>query len=378
MITIDDEKRLLNLHYMAIYLMLTPEEIDQYGSKLQELNNFKSLTRGLFVFYVVKKSDTLYEKFPEGMIRAIRQNNLFIRLANTIHGAYCYGMDSIDLTLEAEALRNNLDSFVDEVCKKNINNLDILEHRITSSSRAEILRYRSMNMVAEVFLRARDRNYFSEEEAIYETIERYISSPSFADSHDIFEAYLANDIYRIDKDINETNKPSTHPSISVTIKYVPADKVRKNGTTKKGLGMEYDINGQIVPVLFGSRDQFFLYAAVLMAQIEGKQLKREHFTSRVTPSTRKWLSEHFKIFSFDENFDAWFEKVNRHGKAARINDAKSKINKILWDVLSKNHKDAYHYCCLITENPHSEKTCYKIDISKAQIHLDEAFQQKLG
>ena len=37
MITISDEKRLLNLDYFTIYLLLTPEQIQMYGDKLKNV-----------------------------------------------------------------------------------------------------------------------------------------------------------------------------------------------------------------------------------------------------------------------------------------------------------------------------------------------------
>ena len=67
MITIKDRQRLLNLNYMAIYLMLTSDEIAQYGDKLKNLNRHTTLTRGLFHFDVVERRDNPSLQFRKNL-----------------------------------------------------------------------------------------------------------------------------------------------------------------------------------------------------------------------------------------------------------------------------------------------------------------------
>lgn len=55
MIIIDDERRILNLNHMAIYLMLTAEEMAMYGDKLKRLNNYRRVTRGISALRLWRK-----------------------------------------------------------------------------------------------------------------------------------------------------------------------------------------------------------------------------------------------------------------------------------------------------------------------------------
>ena len=71
------------------------------------------------------------------------------------------------------------------------------------------------------------------------------------------------------------------------------------------------------------------------------------------------------------------EKINRNGPAARINDAKSKVNKALWDILSNENKDAYYYCLLVTKNDHTDKSEYVIRTDKNRIHIVNFLMDRL-
>lgn len=71
----------------------------------------------------------------------------------------------------------------------------------------------------------------------------------------------------------------------------------------------------------------------------------------------------------ESTFTEWVSMVNLHGDAARINDAKSKMNKDIWNCLPRKHRNAYYYVCLVTESPRTKDTRYKIRASSNRISI---------
>ena len=391
MIIIEDDKRILNLNYMAIYLMLTAEEMAEYKDKLKTLNTFRKLTRGIFRFEIVEKGDTPYEMLPKEMTRTVTNCNVLVRLINSIHSIYCYGLDTIDLTLDEQELRAELSSIVDDVCKKNIKQMEILCARSTSTSRRAVHEYQENNIVKDTFERALEGEIIPKEECPTDNVQKIANTSDIKESRELMEEALTNPVSdKIERERCEREAPATTPSISITIKNVPTGKFY-TGTNRaiKKFGLELVINGDIVNVPITNIDWKMLYTAIVMAKMEGKILKRKDFTyddkwsentskARKWEETQQWLKDVFNILCADTKFDEWFLSANAAGPAARINNAKSKMNKYLWKALSLHYKDAYHYCCIAKEGTRKEGTRYNIRVNKNHFHIDEKFLARLG
>ena len=115
MVKIFDDQNCLELNLLAIYLMLTSEEMALYGDKLKDLNRFSTLTKGIFHFYIIEKGETPYNKLPKEMIRNMRHYNVMARLVDSIHVIYCYGLDEIDLEEDKSSIIKQLQVFVEQV-----------------------------------------------------------------------------------------------------------------------------------------------------------------------------------------------------------------------------------------------------------------------
>lgn len=390
MIIIEDDKRILNLNHMAIYLMLTAEEMAEYKDKLKTLNSFRKLTRGIFRFEIVEKGDTPYEILPKEMTRAVTNCNVLVRLINSIHSIYCYGLDTIDLTLEERELRAELSSIVDDVCKKNIKQMEILCERHTGSSMQAVREYRANNIVKDTFVRALEGEIIPKEECPTDQMQTIADTADIKDSRELMQEAFTNPVSeKIERERCEREAPATIPSISVTIKNVPTGKfyMRTNRAIKK-FGIEIIIDGNVVNVPITKIDQKMLFTAIVKAKMEERSLKRKDFTyddsssgdtskTKKWKETQQWLQDVFKILSADSKFDKWFLYANAAGPAARINDAKSKMNKDLWNALSLQHKDAYYYCCIAKEGTHKEGTRYTIRVDKNNLHIDKTFLNRL-
>lgn len=374
MIIIEDDKKILNLNHMAIYLMLTAEEMAEYKDKLKTLNSFRKLTRGIFRFEIVEKGDTPYEMLPKEMTRTVTNCNVLVRLINSIHNIYCYGLDTIDLKLDEQELRAELSSIVDDVCKKNIKQMDILCERQTGTAMQAVREYRAINIVKDTFECALEG--IIPKEGTIEQIETYGRTADMKESLELVKG-TTSDRYKdkIERERAGREAPSTPPSISITVSDVFYED--KKGRQKKGKGFVFKINDDVISVPFNKIDQTMLYSAVLISSVYGIKLKRSDFTTYSSKEKKIWLKKVFSALCFDERFEDWFEKINRHGPAARINDAKSKVNKALWDILSNEHKDAYYYCLLVTKNDHTDKSQYVIRTNKNRIHIADFLMDRL-
>lgn len=375
MIKINDERRLLNLSHTVIYLMLTPEEHQAYAEKLRTLNNDSTLTKGLFSFDIVEKGDAPYEQLPVEMIRATRECNVFVRLINSIHGIFCYGLELVDIDADFSVLKAQLMDFVESTCKENIMNLDILAPRGSALSIQAMNYYYTHQLFSEVFESALNLDFDDMIEA-QQTIENITNSYDATTSHDLMRGVVDNRLSeKVEKERLENETPKVRPEIIVEIKTnVDTGRTRKNGEPIKELGIEITINGTTpIPVCFtsmGGSHLTYLYLMLLIGNKEGINLRRKDFTELGDRKIQRWLRNWFGIFLFDTTFDKFLEKVNAHGTAALVNDAKSKINKALWTILSDEHKDAYHYLCVFTKDKRKPSSKYEVRLGYNQIKID--------
>lgn len=372
MITIKDENRLLNLNHTVIYLLVTPEENGLYGDKLKSLNRYATLTKGLFRFDTVEKGDTPYEKLPEDLVNATKKYNVMVRLINSIHGSYCYGLEEVDITADVNDIVEKLKEFVEKVCKQNIDNLEILSPRVTSPSRKAMAYYKAHHLFADVFNCALHMTAEDSDEA-RRIIKNVTNSDDIEGSHNQMQGVVNNNFApEIERQLLEREAPLVRPDISVAIKKVPTGKVLKNGTVKKGLGIEITINNELpIPVCltsFGGKHLTFLYLAILFAIQEGKPICKNDFVYGTKTKDRlEELKQLFKTLQLT-GFETFIAAVsNARSDNNRIYDARSKVNKALWNILHDQYKDAYHYLCINTVTESSTNSRYRVRLSKKQI-----------
>lgn len=380
MIKITDKRRLLNLDPTVIYLMLTPEERLAYEKKLRMLNEDALATKGLFRFDIVEKSVSPYEQLPEEMVRATRECNVFVRLINSIHGIFCYGLELVDFEEKSSSLSIQLMQFVEEVCKENMLHLEILKPRGSSFSMQAMNYYNAHQLFWEVFESALnlDTDDLAEARRI---IEKAANSHGAKTSHDLMEGVLNNRLAsKIEKERLEREAPEVRPDILVEIKNsIDTGKTTKDGHPQMDLGIEITINGETpIPVCFtsmGGSHLTFLYFTLLMGIKEGQSVRRSDFLEKETKNSDKkqWLKEKYRLFLFDASFDDFLKKANQHGPTALINDAKSKINKALWAILGNEYKDAYHYLCIFTKDARKSSSKYEVRLTDKQVKIDPIF-----
>ena len=388
MIIITDRKRLLNLNHFAIFLMLTPVEKALYGGKLKGLNKYSTLTKGIFHFYIVVKGDTPYDNLPDEMIRNMSYFNVMVRVVNTIRITYCYGMERIDFEADIASIVERLKVFVEQVCEMDMFHLDILNQRITSSSRMIAKYYRENNIVKEMFEAALKGEKVNKNEGKM-LLQKTSNTTDVKTSLGIAKSAVDNENEiqdsKIEKERCEREKPRITPHITMTVKMVNTDRVLKDGSIKKKLGVEMNIDGNIVPVYFGSTDQTFLYVITLISQYEGRSIKRSDFmplagikqevnNSVILQNYRKWFENWLKIrynaLNFSRDFDDWYRGVKEDPHPLDV--AISGIKRTLWEILKDKFKNAYYYCLRVNESGR-----YRISINSDNIRIDTEIMRQI-
>ena len=382
MITINDDQRLLNLNHMAIYLMLTQDEKNQYGEKLRPLANDRAITRGLFQLEIVEKVDAPYEMLPQRMKKMTTLCNVMVRLVNDIHGIYSYGMNYVDLDASADEIADVLKDIVDEICDEDIKRLGVLKYRHSTCSKRAMEEYREKQFVKEVLEVAKDGGDVeaAKAEAAYGSLLNATDSLDFKESLEmICSAFDAKAARIVKMQYYEITKPVKKPEICVTLTDVDTGrKPKKDGSIKKGMGFDISINGEHLPVYFGTTDQKLLYTALCLARLEERVLTRRYFQINATPKNKIWLKNIYKSLDMSGDFSDWFAAM-QGGNAHRIDDAVSKVKGGLFDILeSHGMTDAYYYLSIITKDARTDNTHYEIRLAKNHIKLDPNLEQRLG
>lgn len=390
MIKIFDEQNCLDLNYLAIYLMLTSDENALYGDKLKDLNRYSTLTKGIFHFYIIEKGETPYDKLPEEMIRNMRHYNVMVRLVDSIHDIYCYGLDEIDLEGDKPSILGQLKEFVEQVCKENINHLDVLYYRPTITSRAKSKFLSHQNIVKELFEAAlkgekpykADVKELLQGDNVSKDIETslVIAISTIGSSEGIMDPKVERDLYL-------KIEPKKRPCVKITVKKVKTEKERKDGSAKEKIGVELNIDGNIIPVSFVSTDQTFLYIINLIAIMEGRYIQPSRFLPLENEETKykesvyavvlgrrnkliSWLRKRYNALYFKKDFDVWYDVVKNNPH--RLHDAITGIRSTLWNKLKeKNCKEAFYYCALRNDDGR-----YRIRIDRENISIDPKIMER--
>lgn len=355
MLQIYDKARLLNFSYTEIYFLLNEKEFEEYEKVIKALNRCPSVTRGLFHFDVIKRGEQMYARLPDEMKNEMMANVL-VRIIDAPHGYYVYALTFINLKQEFESLKARINELVDDICKEDLRCLDIIKNRNTSSAYIQNKKYEEAGIVSEIFenaLKGIVANHKEEGDVRgSEIVEKTYNTANRKASHEIVAGALSNDVNRIiERQYFEQNDPKLEGEISVSIKNVPTGKFYKSGVAKYGLGFEFNILDERIPVFVSSTDQKILYATALYCQQNRQPLHKNVFTKapdakHIDMHTLKKVHE---IFARTGRFEDWYNAVkgnNPSNYAHRIDTAFSAINTAIWNALKDRCPEAYYYCCL--------------------------------
>lgn len=179
------------------------------------------------------------------------------------------------------------------------------------------------------------------------------------------------------RDFYERIEPTRMPAISIKLTNVPTGRILAGKTPfgrtneQKRFGFQLMVDGDCVNVVLGSTDQNILYAALLLGSLHGRSISKGVFDHREDPT---FLHEVFRALAPDVSWDEWYYRaIDTH----RIEDAKSKVNKALWEALCDSHPEAYYYCAVRALDKRRKDSRYAILLHNAEISCDRRFEHLL-
>lgn len=381
MIKVGDPNCILNINYFVIYIALTPEEREHYGDKLSGLNRLKALTRGLYKYKVVTKSKSPHNRLPDYIKDELCKHNVYVRIIDDRHGESCYGFESLDLTLDRETLCKQLQKFVVEVCTQNILQLNRIYSGQTETAVVAKRKFRALGVSTEQLRDARA-----------EFNDRFNAEPEAASDRLVGSA-LGDGSNAIDVSMQGRSKPERCTKVTATITRVPTGRLRRNASSPRTkIGIRFDVDGQTVYVPCGDVRQMTLFAAILLAKKEDKDISRSDFRYNElrNPLTSPKMQHICKVYTAmsyfcspdrEVPFKEWLEKIggsgNSRGKCHGIDDAKSKINKAIKEAFISTNANGCDYCRVKTQTASSgQSSHYTVGIRRADISFDPDVQER--
>lgn len=162
--------------------------------------------------------------------------------------------------------------------------------------------------------------------------------------------------------------------VAINVKKIER-RVLKNGHVKKEWGVEFIVDGCVVPICFGSKEAAMIYIGALLKQKVGERLYRADFLKPLAlrlPSTL-WLEELYNtlFIGADRSFGEWHEKMkkgrgvgNEMMDGGGISQGKCICNRKLNECLDG-------LCCINARKDENGKTFYEIDIAADNITISE-------
>lgn len=426
MITINDEKRLMNLSYSEVYFLLNEEEYHKYAEQLKALNKSSCVTRRLFHIEPIKKGERMHGELPKDMTGAASGCNVMVRLINKIHHTYCYGMDYINLNKNDDEVKEAVKVFIDDACRENIRQFEVLDFRNTGSSMQAMKEYRKLGIIADIFQDALDGKLYVAKDNVkgHEKLEELDDTANREESKGlVMSAVNESNADKIERARWENVRPEHKPEILACIKMVPTGTVTKGGRVKMGCGVELTIDGDVVPVYISGASPNIMYAAILherkhesclnktafqighdSSKPEVKLLKKlfmkynNHGNGNNEMEWQYWYDQisgcRFLLRQKDENGnyvykrverttkiknigtkDVDTEEINTEAPTHNIDNAKKTVNSAIWNALKHTHPDAFYFCSISSEGKRRVNSYYKVRIKPENISFDSSFDK---
>lgn len=364
----NDPKRWLNLNFAEIYVLLNADEYETLQPRVQALNNNPAVRRGLFNITAVQRGKEMNSALPDSIKEMLAQFNVIVRLVDSIHGIYTYGIGSLNTSANDATWDAEFERFVKDVCQKNIDQLSIIHSRRSPSAMFVRKLMEVKDLRSQLFKQALDGSLIVDGDSGV-VLRKEFRNMSSA------ECCL--------KVIQSAVDASLPDAISVTRNISP-ENIRVC-VCKEGKYIYFDFStGKMTKrVRFSDVNQTFLYAAVLYATKTGKRFGPSDFCGmRDTRndtilgnlpknSTVDWMEMLYRDLMDVSNEDALklgfktlFRNMSNEGK----NVAKSHLRDSLATQFTVFDSFTLKKCMLDIEAPDDEKKrYYKVGIDPEEI-----------
>lgn len=406
---IRDKTNRLNLSPMDIYFIVNEGESSEVINFLEDINNTKSLTQGVFKFHLIQrdKNEASFIKNFSG------ENNVVLRLVENLGEGHQYLIDQINLTPNNEFVLRDLKKFLLMACRQDIANI---RKRITS--------YSSVNPEKDERIESFDNFISILQHVIEEYKEKeYLSGNSDSNAlrhavpgllDDIIAEYpsFGYDMAQIIRQNKNTKKKVKDKAIARIcdvikdilgvnnfedfdnfngkerdkkeyLKYIPKELFielptqinKKLPKRKRVIEFPLYIRGEKLKssIKFISADRGILYALILVKQREGTFLKRrDFFKIKPQESELKWMKDIYDNLNPKGNFLEWYEKMGAE-EGHVLSVIKSHARKQIDDDLENNPEIIFFLNILTTDT--RKDTKYKIALSPENILLPGEIEQ---
>lgn len=419
---IKDEKRILNLHPLVVYFMLSPQDNQEYAESLERLNDYKCFTRNLFKYSIVLRGEGSSAEIPQDLAEEISRYNVMVRLIDDADGNFYYALSRIELSREyPDAFEYSLTNFVSNVCHKDLQHLLENENHYAQDEIMEMrnafrmaLSVRHINPDIPILANACSVKVLPQD---FEESKYFRAAESFNDVPGIMDRELLDAIHHFkeggsnrstfgkkamkrvlavledmynypdmkrSKEIAQGSVDKTcsqaiyldhterlkqidrDPVISIKIKRI-VKKVLKDGRKKKAYGAEFIIDGRAIPVSFGSSDSVLLYICVLLKQNENDRFYPSQIRN-YKGMLREIYNEIIYGYSLKNDFDTWWEDGN---KGHTIHNARCRCNREIQLALEEEKiPEAYRFCSIQSCSDNEHNSYYQINVPPEHVICD--------
>ena len=386
-----DKQRLLNIHPLTIYVYLSDEEKQAYGSEIKRLNRYKTVTRGVFKFKVLQSPGNFREDMPKDLVSMVKSNNIMVRLLNLAGDDFSYAFHRIDFFENALDVDSSLQEFITEVCKYNAQIFESTisyEHDREKKTQFEKLLalFREAALPKRTNKGAWERISAPENEVVVANAMPFglrgvldrvgaVVPPQKKEERGLFAVlnkFLESMCENYPEEISKLFEDSvTVPEVKIELKKIPTTF---RGRLKHKYGVEIHVGDEVVAVDFGSKNCTMIYLCTLLQQKNNCPLRRAHF--QIAPSSTKvqWMRIVYDtIFPSDAtDFDSWYNRLCQNGHRG-VNQGKSNCNSKISKAL-KSYIMAAKFC-EIQSVKKDDHTFYQIDIPSEKIIIPSELEE---
>lgn len=421
---IKDELRLLNIHPLVIYFVVSPEVYNVYGNYLRMLNTRKDFTRNLYKFQVICNMREYYKNVPLELQESLKVDSLLVRLLDDTDGNFYYALQNVDFCCSYDEIERSVQSYISDICVQNIIYLTV---RMSSNPRTKdkkLYVQTSLETILDAFKKANSIENCSEEvfsqsiddadnvflksvpppltlqsglkniinnhviktkdngKELLEEILEFLQDYNITDKEtsDLIASGLCNrkDSLSIFSDQKSRIKPENEPHIEAEIRLV--QKRMHNGRIKQNVRVILKINDDEVPISFNTKAETMIYVCTLLRKVKNEKLYRHEFLNNSKgynskfqrKTSRSWFNDVFNTLfpSMDKDFSEWFLNIQSNGGHA-LSQGKSQINSLIQKALAVNNADGIYYCIINISNDENNDTYYDIFIKPEHITIPE-------
>ena len=419
MIEIKLQQQVAKIHRLNIYFILPDRALKSYGDDIKRLNNYCSVTLGLFEFRCLRRSGSNFSKLPQPFADALAKHNMVAALYDCDKQSGSYAFCNVDLAGDGDRVIDTIQTFVHDVCRRNIELIDAYVEQLKAASkerynkRIEIYQYiqqRFRYAMKVVYMqkpqwRATDNTDIetlcskirevdaaigAHKSDLYAQINadltKYLTRANNSNKAVLAICKMEEYYGHITKSISDANLQALLVGTEMEIPTISAELVPTTlyGKSKKRYGIVISTDSVNTSVIFTVTNTAMLYFTALLRYKAGRPLYlKELFRpmrgglSLKDKQLNKMLRTIYKtiIINEDTNAAEWIKKVGcKESKGHPLYQAKTNatvvINKAVDPAIA-------NYCRLVSKSDERGESYYTFECPPENIRVDERLQKIL-